>query len=88
MPDASASSEETVTVSVNGKPVVMPRGSVLAAAILNSGSFCRISESGEARMAICGMGICFECRAIVDGAAQRRTCQIVCCDGMTVHTHP
>ncbi|MGI4758451.1 MAG: 2Fe-2S iron-sulfur cluster-binding protein [Janthinobacterium lividum] len=32
------------------------------------------------------MGICFECRATVNGVAQRRTCQILCEPGMLVET--
>jgi sarcosine oxidase subunit alpha len=30
------------------------------------------------------MGICFECRALVDGEAHVRTCQVVCKPGMTI----
>jgi hypothetical protein len=75
-----------VTVIVNGKQMQVPRGAMLAAALLNIGAACRVSESGEPRTALCGMGICFECRATVDGAAHQRTCQIVCREGMTVQT--
>jgi sarcosine oxidase subunit alpha len=32
------------------------------------------------------MGICFECRATVDGVAHRRTCQLLCHSGMVVET--
>jgi sarcosine oxidase subunit alpha len=77
---------ETVTVRVNGERVTVPQGSMLIAALLKTGDPCRVSESGEPRTALCGMGICFECRARVDGVAQQRTCQIVCEDGMTVET--
>ena len=38
----------------------------------------RISVTGEPRAALCGMGICFECRAVVNGIPHRRTCQILC----------
>ena len=76
----------TVTVRVNGEQVTQPRGSMLVAALLKTGTPCRISQSGEPRTALCGMGICFECRAIVDGVSQRRTCQIVCKEGMAVET--
>lgn len=76
----------TVTVQVNGERVTLPRGSMLIAALLNAGAPCRVSVSGEQRTALCGMGICFECRAIVDGLPQQRTCQIVCKEGMTVET--
>ncbi len=76
----------TVTVQVNGQPVMLPNGAMLIAALLNSGVPCRISEAGEQRTALCGMGICFECRASVDGVPQQRTCQIVCREGMKVET--
>jgi|HubBroStandDraft_6_1064221.scaffolds.fasta_scaffold2710699_1 hypothetical protein len=86
MPERSGSSAKAVTVYVNGEPVLVTQGSMLAAALLNAGAACRVSESGEARTALCGMGICFECRAIVDGVSHQRTCQIVCCEGMRVQT--
>jgi hypothetical protein len=86
MRDGSRSSATTVTVRVNGEEVQVLRGSMLAAALLNAGAACRISESGESRTALCGMGICFECRANVDGAPHQRTCQILCREGMTVQT--
>jgi hypothetical protein len=86
MREVNGSSATTMTVFVNGKPLQTPRGSMLAAALLNAGAVCRVSENGEPRTALCGMGICFECRAIVDGVAHQRTCQIVCREGMTVQT--
>lgn len=79
-------SGENVTVRVNGERLTVPRGSMLIAALLKAGTPCRISESGQPRTALCGMGICFECRAIVDGVPQQRTCQIVCKEGMSVET--
>ena len=86
MPDAVRPSAAFITVTVNGRPVTLPQGSTVAAALLNAGVPCRISESGEPRAPLCGMGICFECRAAVDGVPHRRTCQIVCSPGMTVET--
>ncbi len=86
MRERNGSSAPTVNVFVNGKQVQAPRGAMLAAALLNAGVACRVSESGEPRTTLCGMGICFECRATVDGAAHQKTCQIVCREGMTVQT--
>ncbi len=86
MPERSCSSAEFVTVMVNGRPVQLKQGSTVAAAILNSSAPSRISESGEARAPLCGMGICFECRAVIDGVPHRRTCQIECREGMIVET--
>ena len=85
MPDANRRAG-MVTVQVNGNPVVLPEGAMLVAALLNAGVPCRISRTGEQRTALCGMGICFECRASVDGVPQQRTCQIVCKEGMAVDT--
>lgn len=86
MPDLNSSSAEYVTVMVNGRSERLKRGSTVAAAILSSTASCRISDSGEARAPLCGMGICFECRAVIDGVPHRRTCQIACREGMIVET--
>jgi len=69
---------------LNGTPVEAPAGSTVAAILLNAGSPCRVSVSGEPRTALCGMGICFECRATVDGVPHRRTCQLAVNDGMRI----
>jgi sarcosine oxidase subunit alpha len=58
--------------------------SMVSAALLKAGVACRRSVTGEPRTALCGMGICFECRATVNGAAHRRTCQLICREGMVV----
>lgn len=85
MPDVNGKGG-MVTVQVNGERVMLPRGAMVIAALLKAGVPCRNSVSGEQRTALCGMGICFECRAQVDGVPQQRTCQIVCKEGMTVET--
>jgi sarcosine oxidase subunit alpha len=76
----------TLTVHVNGRIAVVPAGSVVSAAMLAAGEPCRTSVSGAPRTALCGMGICFECRAVVDGVAHQRTCQMLCREGMKVET--
>ena len=77
---------EPITITLNGTPVRVPRGAVLSTAFLATGTPCRISVSGEPRSAVCGMGICFECRATVDGVTHQRTCLMRCRDGMVVET--
>jgi hypothetical protein len=79
---------ESLTVRVNNVSVQLETGSVVSAALLKAGVPCRTSVSGEPRTALCGMGICFECRAIVNGTPHRRTCQLICRDGMVVETQP
>ncbi len=75
-----------IRVVINGRGLLVSPGMTVAAAMLQAGEPCRVSVSGEPRTALCGMGICFECRAIVDGVAHRPTCQMFCVDGMTVET--
>ena len=75
-----------IIVKINGRPVSVARGTTVAVAMAMAGAPCRLSVSGEPRVALCGMGICFECRAVVDGLAHRRTCQLLCSDGMQVET--
>ena len=77
-----------VTFWINGVACTMPAGSVVSAAMLSVGAACRTSVSGEPRTALCGMGICFECRAVVDGVLHQRTCQLLCREGMRVETQP
>lgn len=86
MAEVSSPTAAWVILTINGSAVEAPHGSTVAAALLNAGIPCRFSESGEPRAPVCGMGICFECRAVIDGVPHRRTCQIVCRDGMMVET--
>ena len=77
---------ENVILRINGTPVQMPTGAVVSAALLKVAVPSRLSVSGEPRSALCGMGICFECCATVNGIPHRRTCQLTCSDGMAVET--
>ncbi len=79
---------ESVTIRVNGIPIQMEPGSVVSAALLKTNAPCRRSVSGEPRTALCGMGICFECSATVNGTPHRRTCQLICREGMVVESEP
>lgn len=78
---------EAVTLTVDGVSVTMPAGSMVAAAILKSGKHSfRRSAMGEPRGPLCGMGVCFECRVVINGEAHCRSCQTLCEDGMDVRT--
>ena len=78
---------ESITLNINGKSVTVQTGSTVASAVLQAGhTTFRRSVSGEGRAALCGMGICFECRVTVNGQQHARSCQIVCRDGMDVRT--
>ncbi|HLW82205.1 MAG TPA: (2Fe-2S)-binding protein [Candidatus Acidoferrales bacterium] len=78
---------ERIYVTVNGTRVEVPSGTTALAAVLSSGtSVIRRSVTAEPRGPLCGMGICFECRATVNGQRHCRTCQILCTDGMELRT--
>ena len=78
--------ESSISLLVNGASVSVAPGTTVAAAILMSGSRARVSVTGEPRAPLCGMGICFECRATINGFAHRRSCQVLCEPGMDVRT--
>ena len=77
-----------VTISVNGKAVSVPPGTLLAAAGAQAGvSSFHASVSGEPRGPLCGMGVCFECSVTINGRAYVRSCLTLCEEGMEVRTH-
>ena len=76
-----------VTLSINGKEIAVAEGSTVATAIFASEAAAfRSSVTGEPRFPVCGMGICFECRVIIDGTPHQRSCQILAEHGMIVQT--
>jgi sarcosine oxidase subunit alpha len=78
---------ENVTIELNGRKLRVSAGISAAAALFQAGEFhFRASASGQPRAALCGMGICFECRVKIDGRSNCRSCQIVVRDGMVIHT--
>jgi hypothetical protein len=83
MPDSKSGS---VTLSVNGSPVIVVAGATVAVAVAIAGQACRTSVSGEPRGPLCGMGICYECRVSINGMPHCRSCQILCQSGMDVRT--
>jgi len=75
-----------VHLILDGRRVEVRSTISVAAALLTLGHPFRRSVSGERRAPVCGMGICFECRVNIDGAAQQRACQVTVRDGMRVDT--
>ncbi|MEZ2574318.1 MULTISPECIES: (2Fe-2S)-binding protein [Buttiauxella] len=67
-----------ISLTLAGQPYQVPEGITVAAALSLSGQdYCRISVSQQPRAAFCGMGVCQECRVIIDGE-QRLACQTLC----------
>jgi D-hydroxyproline dehydrogenase subunit gamma len=78
---------ERVEIKVNGRKVLVPGGTIVAAAIALAGETrFRWSVLNQPRGPLCGMGICTECRVTINGQPQCRSCQTLCEPGMEVCT--
>ena len=76
-----------MNIKINGETCNVVEGTSVAAAILNHGtSKFRRSVDSEPRGPVCGMGICYECRATIDGVTHQRSCMVLCRAGMEVET--
>jgi predicted molibdopterin-dependent oxidoreductase YjgC len=80
-------STNAIQITVNGRPVAAQSGISVASALLNADEQCfRISERGQPRAPLCGMGVCYECRVMIDDVANQRACMIQVRAGMRVTT--
>jgi sarcosine oxidase subunit alpha len=78
----------SVRLQVDGRPVEVPEGASVAAAVARvAPTRFRDSVHGAPRAPLCGMGVCFECRVRIDGRAQLRACMVPVREGMQVDTH-
>lgn len=75
-----------ISIQLDGKVHAVPNGITVAAALsLCADGITRRSVNGERRAAFCGMGICQECRVLINGQ-RRLACQTLCEPDMVVHT--
>ncbi|RPI41787.1 MAG: (2Fe-2S)-binding protein, partial [Betaproteobacteria bacterium] len=79
--------DETVTVTVNGEAVSVPRGFTAAAAmLLHAGGATRTTPvSGQGRAPYCMMGVCFECLMQIDGEPNQQGCLVIVREGMRIN---
>jgi predicted molibdopterin-dependent oxidoreductase YjgC len=74
-------------VTINGRPIQVPTGTTVAAAIAQTGVIrFRRSISGQPRAPLCGMGTCMECRVTINGQPHCRSCQTLCVEGTEIRT--
>jgi D-hydroxyproline dehydrogenase subunit gamma len=78
--------EGQISVTINGKHMLVSEGTSVAAAVMMAGEPCRYSVHGRPRGPLCGMGVCMECRMTINGIPHRRSCQLFCAPGMEVVT--
>jgi predicted molibdopterin-dependent oxidoreductase YjgC len=85
----SNASHPLIRVLINGRAVDVDAGATVAAALAISGASAkgtRTSVGGGPRAALCGMGVCQECRVTIDGRAHTLACQTLCRDGQIIQT--
>jgi sarcosine oxidase subunit alpha len=79
--------DENLQITINGRRLSVPPGTLLAAAIAQAGvTRFRRSVLGQPRGPFCGMGTCMECRVTINGQAHFRSCQILCAADMDIKT--
>jgi D-hydroxyproline dehydrogenase subunit gamma len=74
--------------TVDGEAIAAHPGETIAAALLAAGRRItrRTERRGEARGPFCAIGVCHECRMVVDGEPNVRACVTSARAGMVVTT--
>ena len=75
-----------LTLTVDGQSVTAQPGESVAAVLLRQPTPASRSTPvhGSPRAPFCMMGVCFDCLAIVDGAASTQSCLVTVREGMHV----
>ena len=78
--------DETVTLTVEDKPVTVAASDSVAAAVYAAGfdHFRESSISNTPRAPYCMMGVCFECLVEIDGSPNHQACMTAVRNGMSV----
>ncbi|WP_228001923.1 (2Fe-2S)-binding protein [Nocardia australiensis] len=85
--DPVGRADRPLTIIVDGARVPGVRGQTLASVLLADGrSHWRTAPTGGSRGVFCGIGICFDCVATVNGVPDIRLCRRPARDGDTVTT--
>lgn len=82
-----SASARHVRIVIDGVETTAPEGAPLAAVLDLHRALRRSPRAGGARNLFCGIGSCFECLVVIDGAP-RRACLVRVRDGLTVETAP
>ena len=75
-----------VTIFMNGRPVRAFEGETVAAALWAEGvrTLRHSAKNGRPAGMYCGMGVCFGCRATIDGVPNVLACQTAVAEGMRI----
>lgn len=79
---------QTVTITVDGKPIKAKKGEMILAALLAEGIIVNryTQKRKEPRGLFCGIGLCTDCVMVVNGKPNVRTCVTSVEENMTVET--
>ncbi|TDY26505.1 2Fe-2S iron-sulfur cluster protein [Paraburkholderia sp. BL6665CI2N2] len=85
---AQGSAATHVAIWFNGRPLSVPGGCSVAAALLAAGvsRFRATPVSGAARAPFCMMGACFDCLVEIDGMPSRQACMVEVKAGMRIRS--
>ncbi|HVQ97089.1 MAG TPA: (2Fe-2S)-binding protein [Mycobacteriales bacterium] len=87
VPGPPGPADGPVEIVVDGRPMAAGAGASVAATLLAAGRRAwRMTASGQPRGVFCGIGMCFDCTATIDGVAGVRTCVTTVRPGMRVTT--
>lgn len=80
--------EETVNITVDGKPIKARKGEMIIAALLANGIIINryTKKQHKPRGLFCGIGQCTDCVMVVDGCPNVRTCVTPVREGMVIET--
>lgn len=86
LPDSGALHRgPAVSITIDGRPATAYLGESVAAALMADGDLStRVTADGERRGLFCGMGVCFDCLAVVDGVPGTRACVTWVREGMEI----
>ena len=83
------SDETSVTVVFEGRQITARRGETIAAALAAQGIIgLRTTRTGAERSLFCGMGVCQDCRVVVDGKHAMRACMTKIIAPMRIERQP
>ncbi|WP_022666329.1 (2Fe-2S)-binding protein [Desulfospira joergensenii] len=78
-----------ITVRVNGQRLAAYEGETVHALLTANGLYGlrKTRKTGQIRGALCGMGVCYECRVTIDGKPGQQACMTRVKENMEIFTH-
>lgn len=76
-----------IHIFINGRKITAFKGETVLAALTAAGiKTLGIDPHGHGRGALCGMGVCYQCRVSIDGRPGCRACMTQVRAGMVIET--